>query len=154
VLVLGAGLGFPVGAPAVFTPNLRVLGVHSSKFLTKKQTIRRHIIYLYMIQICQDPPPQDLVWSQVCLPPGPPFGRSARAAGLTYAMVSCSRRPPCGHLGLRMQWFRALASPRRRKGPEDYTMSWGGGKQPCKDSVQALSPPPVAPPCKDKVWVW
>jgi len=23
VLVLGAGLGFPVGAPAVFTPNLR-----------------------------------------------------------------------------------------------------------------------------------
>jgi len=24
VLVLGAGLGFPVGAPAVFTPNLRL----------------------------------------------------------------------------------------------------------------------------------
>ena len=26
VLVLGAGLGFPVGAPAVFTPNLRFAG--------------------------------------------------------------------------------------------------------------------------------
>jgi len=24
VLMLGAGLGFPVGAPAVFTPNLRL----------------------------------------------------------------------------------------------------------------------------------